>query len=171
MARILSKPGLRRHALFAPGRLADYPLPFRVFDSPRSNSSWTLALSSLVTNCFGKRQDKHLPKLIELLAARGPLAWAQYLATTRRALLAALRHSLASGDLVFSFGGIGATPDDHTRACAAAALDAPLAIHPEGWLLVEGRFGDEAYPHRINMVNIPGRQPADSQPGEPDAGL
>ena len=28
----------------------------------------------------GKRQDKHLPKLIELLAARGlSLAWAQYL--------------------------------------------------------------------------------------------
>lgn len=71
----------------------------------------------------GKRQDKHLPKLIELLAARGlKLAWAQYLGDNPARLLAALRHSLASGDLVFSFGGIGATPDDHTRACAAAAL-------------------------------------------------
>lgn len=104
----------------------------------------------------GKRQDKHLAQLIHLLSARGlKLAWAQYLGDDPQRLQTTLRQTFASDDLVFSFGGIGATPDDHTRACAAAALDVPLVIHPEGKKLVEARFGADAYPHRINMVNIP----------------
>ena len=71
----------------------------------------------------GKRQDKHLPKVIELLAARGlALAWARYVGDDRARITAGLRDAFASGDLVFSCGGIGATPDDHTRQCAAAAL-------------------------------------------------
>ncbi len=79
----------------------------------------------------GKRQDKHLAQLIHLLSARGlKLAWAQYLGDDPQRLQTTLRQTFASDDLVFSFGGIGATPDDHTRACAAAALDVPLAIHP-----------------------------------------
>ena len=74
----------------------------------------------------GKRQDKHLPKVIELLAARGlALSWARYVGDDRERITATLRDALASGDIVFSCGGIGATPDDHTRQCAAAALGRP----------------------------------------------
>jgi molybdopterin-biosynthesis enzyme MoeA-like protein len=41
--------------------------------------------------------------------------------------------AFASGDIVFSTGGIGATPDDHTRQCAAkCAGRAELALHPAG---------------------------------------
>ena len=70
----------------------------------------------------GKRQDKHLPKVIDLLKARGlGLAWARYVGDDRRQITAALKDAFASGDVVFSCGGIGATPDDHTRQCAAAA--------------------------------------------------
>ena len=70
----------------------------------------------------GKRQDKHLAFLIEALAKRGlRLSWAQYVGDEPERITAALRLSLASKDVVFSFGGIGATPDDHTRQCAAAA--------------------------------------------------
>jgi molybdopterin-biosynthesis enzyme MoeA-like protein len=80
----------------------------------------------------GRRQDKHFPKVVELLSARGlRLAWTEILADDRDMLIAALRRSFASGDIVFSCGGIGATPDDHTRQAAAAALDLPLALHPE----------------------------------------
>jgi molybdopterin-biosynthesis enzyme MoeA-like protein len=104
----------------------------------------------------GKRQDKHMQSLIRILAARGmKLAWAEYLGDDPARIEAALRRAVASGDLVFSFGGIGATPDDHTRACAAAALGEPLAVHPEARALIEGRFGDEAYPHRIHMGTFP----------------
>ena len=104
----------------------------------------------------GKRQDKHMQALIRMLAARGmKLAWAEYLGDDPARIEAALVRAFAGGDLVFSFGGIGATPDDHTRACAARALGEPLVVHPEAKALIEGRFGDEAYPHRINMGTFP----------------
>ena len=74
----------------------------------------------------GRRTDKHLPKVIELLSARGlSLDWAEYIGDDRERITATLKRSFASGDMVFSTGGIGATPDDHTRQCAAAALGVP----------------------------------------------
>ncbi|MDG0853285.1 competence/damage-inducible protein A [Roseateles puraquae] len=90
----------------------------------------------------GKRRDSHLAKFIELLAERGmQLSWAQYLGDDRELLTARLREAFASGQLVVSCGGIGATPDDHTRQAAAAALDRPLALHPEAreliWLRIQ----------------------------------
>src|SRR5258708_34498862 len=79
----------------------------------------------------GKRQDKHLAFLIGALTKRGlRLAWAQYLGDDAARLTAALGRSFASGDVVFSFGGIGATPDDHTPHCPAAAAPPPLQLPP-----------------------------------------
>lgn len=93
----------------------------------------------------GKRADKHLPKVIELLQARGlSLAWALTVGDDRERITAALRDAFASGDVVFSCGGIGATPDDHTRQCAAAALGVELALHPEARALIEQRMRDLA---------------------------
>lgn len=93
----------------------------------------------------GKRQDKHLSKFIELLAARGmQLAWAQYLGDDRAHITAQLRQAFASGDLVISCGGIGATPDDHTRQAAAAALGVELALHPEAKTLIWERISQMA---------------------------
>jgi molybdopterin-biosynthesis enzyme MoeA-like protein len=104
----------------------------------------------------GKRADKHLPHVIETLAARGlALDFVHYLGDDRRRLTALLRDSFARGDLVFSFGGIGATPDDHTRQAAAAALEVPLVRHPEAVAEIEARFGTEAYPHRVLMAEFP----------------
>ncbi len=88
----------------------------------------------------GKRQDKHLPTVIALLAARGlALDWARFVGDDRQAITAALREAFAGGDIVFSCGGIGATPDDHTRQCAAAALGRPLALHPQAAQLIDQR--------------------------------
>lgn len=93
----------------------------------------------------GKRQDKHMPKLIELLAARGlSLAWARYVGDDRPVITQALRDAFAQPGVVFSCGGIGATPDDHTRQCAAAALDEPLRLHPQARDLIEQRMKDMA---------------------------
>ena len=117
----------------------------------------------------GKRADKHLPKVIELLAARGlSLAWARYVGDDRERITADLKDAFASGDAVFSCGGIGATPDDHTRQCAAAALGLPLALHPEARDLVLERMRDVAREqgkpyepdrednrHRLNMAVFP----------------
>ena len=69
---------------------------------------------------------------IETLAARGlALDYAHYVGDDRERLTALLRDSFARGDSCSSFGGIGATPDDHTRQAAAAALGVPLVRHPE----------------------------------------
>jgi molybdopterin-biosynthesis enzyme MoeA-like protein len=93
----------------------------------------------------GKCQDKHLPKVIELLAARGlALSWARYAGDDRSLITPLLRDAFASGDVVFSCGGIGATPDDHTRQCAAAALGVPLVLHPGARQLIRERMRDVA---------------------------
>jgi molybdopterin-biosynthesis enzyme MoeA-like protein len=104
----------------------------------------------------GKRQDKHFPFLIEALAKRGlRLSWAQYLADDAAQLEAILRASFASDAVVFSFGGIGATPDDHTRQAAAAALHLPLVLHAEAEREIRGRFGAETTPQRLMMGEFP----------------
>lgn len=89
----------------------------------------------------GRRQDKHLSKLIELLNERGlSLSWAKYLADDPEQITATLKESFASGDIVFSTGGIGATPDDHTRQCAALALGSKIELHPTAQELIAGRI-------------------------------
>jgi molybdopterin-biosynthesis enzyme MoeA-like protein len=93
----------------------------------------------------GKRADKHLPKVIELLGERGmALAWARYVGDVPARITADLRDAFASGDAVFCCGGIGATPDDHTRQCAAAALGRPLQLHPEARELILRRVREVA---------------------------
>lgn len=104
----------------------------------------------------GRREDKHLVKLIELLSARGlQLSWARYVADDAARLTATLRESFATGDVVFSFGGIGATPDDRTRESAAGALGLELVLHPDAEVAIRQRFGDEITPHRLQMGVFP----------------
>ncbi|OZA05951.1 MAG: competence/damage-inducible protein A [Methylophilaceae bacterium 17-44-8] len=104
----------------------------------------------------GKRQDKHLSKVIELLSARGlQLSWANYLGDTPSQITAALKASMARGEVVFSFGGIGATPDDFTRQCAAEAVNVPIERHLGAVAELEARFGEAAYPKRVLMADFP----------------
>jgi molybdopterin-biosynthesis enzyme MoeA-like protein len=117
----------------------------------------------------GKRADKHLPRVIELLAARGlSLSWARYVGDEPERITADLKYAFAGGDVVFSCGGIGATPDDHTRQCAAAALGVPLLLHPQARDFVIERMKDVAREqgtvfdpdrddnkHRLNMAVFP----------------
>ena len=93
----------------------------------------------------GKRADKHMPKVIELLAARGlGLAYADYVGDDPDRITATLQRAFSSANVVFSCGGIGATPDDHTRQCAGRALGVPLALHPQAKALIEERMQDTA---------------------------
>jgi molybdopterin-biosynthesis enzyme MoeA-like protein len=117
----------------------------------------------------GKRTDKHLPKFIELLHARGlQLDWAEYVGDSPDRITATLKRAFESGDVVFSTGGIGATPDDHTRQCAARALGVALALHPQAEALIRERMQDTAKEqgtvyepdrpdniHRLNMGTFP----------------
>src|SRR5690349_14720894 len=117
----------------------------------------------------GKRIDKHMPKVIELLAARGwHLAWADSVRDAPDRITATLRRAFDSGDIVFCCGGIGATPDDHTRQCAARALGVELELHPQAEALIRERMQDVAREqgiayeadrpdniHRLNMGVFP----------------
>ena len=117
----------------------------------------------------GKRADKHLPKTIDLLKARGlALDYADYVGDSPERITATLRRAFASGDLVFSCGGIGATPDDHTRQCAARALGLDLVLHPQAAAMIRERMQDVALEqglvyepdrpdnlHRLNMGLFP----------------
>lgn len=117
----------------------------------------------------GKRADKHMPKVIELLKARGlQLDYAEYVGDEPERITATLKRAFASGDIVFSTGGIGATPDDHTRQCAAKALGVGLALHPQAESLIRQRMQEVALEqgtvyepdrpdnlHRLNMGVFP----------------
>ena len=117
----------------------------------------------------GRREDKHLAKTIALFGARGlQLAYADYIGDSPERITATLKRAFASGDVVFSFGGIGATPDDHTRQCAAVALQRPLVLHPQAKVLIRERMQDIAREkglpyeperddnlHRLNMGMFP----------------
>ncbi|WP_028312501.1 competence/damage-inducible protein A [Derxia gummosa] len=119
----------------------------------------------------GKREDKHLSKVIQLLGERGlALSWAHYLPDDRRQIADFLRRSFNGNDIVFCTGGIGGTPDDHTRQAAAIAAEVALHRHPEAARLILERAAeiarergdtgpvDPASPenaHRLTMADLP----------------
>ena len=104
----------------------------------------------------GKRQDQHLPHIIQVLAARGmQVAWCRYEGDDEHRLTSALHQTALARIPVLCFGGIGATPDDRTRPAAARAFDVPLLPHPQAVALIEQQFGAEAYPVRIRMAELP----------------
>jgi molybdopterin-biosynthesis enzyme MoeA-like protein len=104
----------------------------------------------------GKRQDKHMAQIITTLGERGlDLAWCHYLADEPDLITATLRRTLATEDVVFSFGGIGATPDDYTRQCAADAAGVELRLHPGAEAEIRARFGAEITPQRLKMGEFP----------------
>ena len=150
------------------GRAADRPRVLERADASSASSSARKRpprdrTSARRRRADHRRRDPHRqarrqapPHVIATLGARGiTLDYAQYLGDDRDRLTAVLRETLARDDVVFSFGGIGATPDDHTRQACAAALGVPLALHPEAVREIEARFGADAYPHRVLMAEFP----------------
>lgn len=107
----------------------------------------------------GKRQDRHFEQVKAILGARGlALSWVSYLGDDRNRCVEAFTRSFASGDVVFSCGGIGSTPDDHTRQAAAQALGLPLVLHPEAEQLIRQRAAEMNQPataDRLRMGEFP----------------
>lgn len=107
----------------------------------------------------GSRPDRHFARVVEILAARGlHLDWAMYVGDDRCRLTETLRRTMASGEVLFSFGGIGVTPDDHTRQAAAEAAGVPLALHPEAAAEIRARFAESGAaitPQRLQLGEFP----------------
>jgi len=111
----------------------------------------------------GRRTDKHLSNLITLLTERGlQLDWMRIIGDDPDLLEATLRDTLRgsreNNDLVFSTGGIGATPDDLTRELAARALGSSTEAHPEGIKIIEAYAQEkkrEITPQHYQLITFP----------------
>ncbi len=102
----------------------------------------------------GHRQDKHFAQVLQAFRQRGlALTQVLYLSDDRERITEAMRRAIVSGDVVFSCGGIGATPDDHTRQAVAAALDVPLELHPEAARLIGERCAERGEPDMSTLEN------------------
>ena len=104
----------------------------------------------------GRKQDAHLAAMITRFEERGlELSWVRTIADESELITQTLTQTFASPDVVFSFGGIGATPDDLTRQCAAAALGVGLALHREAEAEIRSRLGSRLNPLHLRMGEFP----------------
>lgn len=106
----------------------------------------------------GRRVDKHFAFLNEALRERGLSHVANIVINDTPSLIQNCFNTILQDpkSVLFSFGGIGATPDDLTRAIASDVFTGqPLCLHVKAKELIEAQFGAEAYPHRINMGMLP----------------
>ena len=105
-----------------------------------------------------RRNDKHFEFLSRKLAKYGyTLKGSLTIADEPNLIVSALNWlNLLPNSIVFSFGGIGSTPDDYTRQAAANALsDGKLYQHKEAKFIIESALGEKAYPHAIKMADLP----------------
>lgn len=105
---------------------------------------------------LGKREDSHFSFVRQALKKRGlSLNWVRIVGDEPDLLAETFREAFASGAVVFSCGGIGATPDDLTRQAVAEAVNLPLEVHPEGLVMLQEKFGDALNEHRQCLVEFP----------------
>jgi molybdopterin-biosynthesis enzyme MoeA-like protein len=106
----------------------------------------------------GRREDKHFEFLKNELLKYGHELFATFIIKDDKALITDI-YKLIKKDktsVLFSFGGIGSTPDDLTREIAADVFTSkPVKTNEKFKQDIIDKFGDEAYPHRIHMADIP----------------
>lgn len=106
----------------------------------------------------GRRTDKHFEFVKNELAKYGHELFASFVIKDDRELIQKIYELIKTDtkSVMFSFGGIGSTPDDLTRDIAAEVFTSkPTQTHKQFKKDIEERFGEEAYPHRIHMADIP----------------
>ena len=106
----------------------------------------------------GRRQDKHFSFVREELAKYGHELFASFTIKDDKMLIARTYEMIQADEdaVMFSFGGIGSTPDDLTREIAAKVFrDAPLRTNEKFRQDIIQRFQEAAYPHRIHMADLP----------------
>lgn len=105
-----------------------------------------------------RRADKHFPFLRDALMQRGHTLFASFIIKDDHELIRAT-YAMIKNDpdaVMFSFGGIGSTPDDLTRQIASEVFsDGELVSHKQFYSDILARFGDEAFPNRIHMADLP----------------
>jgi molybdopterin-biosynthesis enzyme MoeA-like protein len=108
-----------------------------------------------------RRSDKHFDFLTRELLTRGHKLAGSFIIEDDPALIVQTIRFIASqpGAVLFSFGGIGSTPDDHTRKCAAIALrDGNLYTHSEAHRIIAERIEAMQIPngrYPLRMAELP----------------
>jgi molybdopterin-biosynthesis enzyme MoeA-like protein len=105
-----------------------------------------------------RRADAHFDFVTKSLIKKGHKLSGAFIIEDYPALIVQSIKFIASqpNPVLFSFGGIGSTPDDYTRKCAAIALkDGDLPVHSEAKEIIEDTLGENAYPHPIKMAELP----------------
>lgn len=106
----------------------------------------------------GRREDKHFLYLRDALMQRGHTLFASYIIKDDHDLIHTT-YTMIKNDpnaVMFSFGGIGSTPDDLTRQIASEVFsDGKLVSHEKFHADILDRFGDQAFPNRIHMAQLP----------------
>jgi molybdopterin-biosynthesis enzyme MoeA-like protein len=106
----------------------------------------------------GRRNDAHFPFLNSELLKRGWTHKGSFVIKDEPEFIKSVFELIKNDpkSVMFSFGGIGATPDDYTRKCVADVFtDGKMEINEGAKEAILERFGDTAYPHRINMAHLP----------------
>lgn len=105
-----------------------------------------------------RRSDKHFDYLSKALAKKGFTLFAS-LTIKDDATLIRRTFEMVKSDpkaILFSFGGIGSTPDDLTRQISADVFgDGILYRHPQFEKDIIDRLNERAYPHPIKMSDLP----------------
>lgn len=106
-----------------------------------------------------RREDKHFDFITRALLEYGHTLKGAFIIADEPSLIVKTIKFIASDpdSILFSFGGVGSTPDDHTRQCAALALrDGKLYRHEQAHKMILDALGKErAYPHAIKMSLLP----------------
>jgi len=122
----------------------------------KTHHFYAVIIGSEILN--GRRGDKHFPFIQDALLKRGHTLFSTFIIKDDGELIRSI-FTLVKNDpngVMFSFGGIGSTPDDLTRAIAAEVFsDGILLPHEQFSRDIVERFGQEAYPHRITMAHLP----------------
>ena len=106
----------------------------------------------------GRREDRHFSFLRDLLSSYGHTLFATFIIKDEKHLIADIFELVKKDDnaILFSFGGIGSTPDDLTREIAAEVFTCkPLMRNKKFEQDIIERFKEEAYPYRIFMSDLP----------------
>ena len=106
----------------------------------------------------GRRKDRHFDFLQKALERRGYTLYCSEIIKDDQALIKSSFSRVLQDEkgVLFSFGGIGSTPDDLTRAISAEVFTGKALVRHQTFEQdILERFGDKAYPNRIHMSDLP----------------
>lgn len=117
---------------------------------------FTLIIGTEILN--QRRTDKHFSFVSSALANYGQKLSGSFIIEDDPAFIVQTLKFIASqpNAVLFSFGGIGSTPDDHTRKCASIAFrDGNLYQHKEATEIIKRQFDGDVPKYAMQIGQLP----------------